>query len=444
MPQVKEVSKKGLQREFAITVPQDIVEKNLQARLTEMGQTARLPGFRPGKIPMDVLRKRFGPNARAEVLDRTVSEATEKALTERNLRPAMQPKIELVSFAEDKDLEFKLAVEVLPEVTPGDFSKIAVEKLVAEITDKMIEEAITRAAKAMREPEVVAEGRPAKKGDVLVIDFDGSVDGEKQPGMKGQGHRLELGSKSFIDNFEDQLVGSKPGDTKTIKVKFPAEYHATHLAGKQAEFEVEVKELRAHKPADMSDELAKDLGFPSIDKLRERVRDDISADYGRISRAIVKRQLLDKLAATHDFEIPPGMLEREFDAIWKQVENSKAKGELPEEDKKKSDDALRKEYHGIAERRIRLGLLLAEVAQKQSITVSSTELRNALMAEARRFPGQEKAVVDYYTQTPGELERLRAPLLEEKVIDYILTQAKVSEKTIPAEELLKKTEEKDG
>lgn len=442
MPQVQEVSKKGLQREFAIKVPQDVVEKNLEARLTEVGQTAKIPGFRPGKIPMHVLRQRFGDSARVEVLDKTISEVTDKTLSERNLRPAAQPKIELVSMAADKDLEFKLAVEVLPEITPSDFSKIAVERLVPEISEKMIEEAITRAAKAMREPVPVTESRAAKKGDIVVIDFDGSVDGKSQPGMKGQGHQLELGSKSFIDTFEDQLVGMNPGDKKTVKVTFPAEYHAAHLAGKQAEFAVEVKELRAHKPVEMNDELGKDLGFPSFEKLRERVKDDIGSEYQRISRAIVKRQLLDKLAAAHDFELPPAMLEGEFNAIWKQVEDSKAKGELPEEDKKKSDDALRKEYKGIAERRIRLGLLLAEVARKQNIAVSSAELRNALMAEARRFPGQEKAVIDYYTQTPGELERLRAPLLEEKVIDHILSQAKVTEKTVPTEELLKKAEEK--
>lgn len=441
--QVKEVSNKGLMREFTIKVPQTVVEKNLSAKLEEIAKTMKMPGFRPGKVPMTVVKQRHGPSARAEIIDQTVSDETEKALTERNLRPAMQPKIELVSFAEDKDLEFKLAVEVLPEVTPGDFSKIALERLVSDVEDKVIEDAISRAAKSMREPEAITEKRGAKTGDVAVINFDGSVDGEKRPGMKGENHNLELGSKSFIDNFEEQLVGMKVGDKKTIKVKFPSEYHAADLAGKQAEFEVEIKELRAHKPVEVNDELAKEIGFESLAKLQERVREDIGGDYNRISRAIIKRQLMDKLADMHKFEIPAGMLENEFDMIWKQVEASKAKGELSEDDKKKSDDELKKEYRGIAERRIRLGLLLAEIAQKQKIGVDPTDMRNALMAEARRFPGQEKAVIDYYTQTEGALDRIRAPLLEEKVIDHILAQAKVTEKKIPADDLIKMPAEMD-
>jgi len=441
MAQVKEVSKKGLQREFTVTVPKATVDGSLQSRLEAIGKTAKLPGFRPGKVPMDVLKKRYGTSARAEVLDETVSSVTEKALTERNLRPAAQPKIELVNFAEDKDLEFKLEVEVLPEVKPADFSKISLEKPVAEVTDKTVDEAIQRIAKNMREPEVVSEARAAKMGDVIVIDFDGTVNGERQPGMKAEGHKLELGSKSFIDTFEDQLVGSKVGDKKTIKVKFPDDYHATNLAGQKAEFAVEVKELRQPKPVEMNDELAKELGLPSIDKLRERVKDDLGSNYNDISRAVIKRQLMDKLAEAHDFEVPGGMLEREFNSIWQQVETGKARGQISKEDKGKNDEELRKEYRSIAERRVRLGLLLSEIAQKQKIILKPDELRNALTAEARRFPGQEKAVIDYYTQTEGAIDRLRMPLIEEKVVDHILSQAKVTEKKVSADELLKMPEE---
>lgn len=437
MAQVQEVNKDGLKRSYNIVVGQDVVKANLIARLEEIGKTAKIPGFRPGKIPMPVLEQRYGPSARAEVLDQTVSDVTEQALKERNLRPAMQPKIELVSFAEDKDLEFKIELEVLPEVTLGDFGKISLERLAADVEEKVVVDAITRAAKAMREPEAVTDARAATLGDIVVIDFDGSVDGVAQPGMKGEGHRLELGSKSFIDTFEDQLVGLKVGDTKTIKVTFPADYHAANLSGQQAEFVVSIKELLAPKAVEINDELAKELGFDSLDKLRERVKEDIGADYQRISRAIIKRQLMDKLAETHSFEIPGAMLDNEFEGIWQQVEASKKQGQLPEEDKNKSDEELRKEYRSIAERRIRLGLLLAEVAQKNSIVVSPTELRNALMAEARRFPGQEKSVFDYYTQTQGAMERLRAPLLEEKVVDFILSQIKVSEKKIDADLLIK-------
>ena len=440
MAQVKEISKNGLKHEFNIQVPQDIVNQNYVARLEEISKTASRPGFRPGKVPMSVIKQVYGASARAEVLDKTVSDETDKVLTERNIRPAMQPQIELVSFAEDKDLEFKVAVEVLPEITPMDFGKISIEKPVAEVEEKTIVEAITRAAKSMRDTEVVTDKRPAVMGDILVIDFDGSVDGEKRPGMKGENHNLELGSKSFIDTFEEQLVGSKVGDKKTIKVSFPAEYHAADLSGKAAEFDVEVKELRAAKPVEMNDEMAKEIGFPSLEKLRERIKDDIGGSYNRISRNVAKRKLMDQLADGHNFEIPASMLEAEFGAIWQQVEASKAAGDLPEEDKKKSDDELKKEYRDIAVRRIRLGLLLAEIAQKQKLEVAPADLRNALMAEARRYPGQEKAVIDYFTQTQGAMERLRAPLLEDKVIDFIMEKAKVTEKKVAVDDLVKMAE----
>jgi trigger factor len=433
--QVKEIAKEGLKREFAVTLPQSHVEGRLTAQLEEIRKTAKHAGFRPGKMPLALVRQLYGENARADVLDRAISEAAEKALTEHKLRPAMQPKIELVSFAQDKDVEFKLAVEILPEITPGDFSKIQLERPTAEVDDKTVEDAILRVAKSAREPEAVA--RAAALGDTVVIDFDGSVDGEKHPGMKGEGHTLELGSKSFIDTFEEQLVGHKAGDTKTVKVTFPSAYHASHLAGKAAEFAVEVKEVRGQKPIELNDDLAKEIGFPSLADLQKRVRDDIAGNYAQISRAVVKRQLMDKLADGHSFAVPESMCEAEFGSIWRQIEEARKKGELPDEDKNKNEEELRKEYRGIAERRVRLGLLLADVAQKNKIAVEPAELRNALMAEARRFPGQEKAVIDYYTQTQGAMERIRAPLLEEKVVDYIVTQAKVTDKRVSADELLK-------
>jgi trigger factor len=441
--QVKEISNEGLKREYFVTLPLAEMESRLTAKLEDIRKTAKHAGFRPGKMPMELVRQLYGDSARADALDHAVSAAAEKTLTERKLRPAVQPKIELVSFAADKDVEFKLAVEVLPEVVPCDFSKITLERFVAEVEDKTIDEAVLRVAKSTSAPETVAEKRAAKIGDVLVIDFDGSVDGKSQPGMKGENHKLELGSKSFIDTFEEQLVGSKVGDKKTIKVTFPAAYHAQNLAGKAAEFVVDVKELLAHKPIEINDALAQKIGFPSLEELQKRIREDIAGNYANISRAIVKRQLMDKLAEAHVFIIPESMLEAEFASIWQQIEEAKKQGEIPEEDKNKSEEELRKEYRGIANRRIRLGLLLAEVAQKNKLNVEPAELRNALMAEARRFPGQEKAVIDYYTNTQGALERIRAPLLEEKVVDYIVTQAKVTEKKISSEELLKIPQELD-
>jgi trigger factor len=441
MAKVQVLKQEGLKHEFSVTVPEKEVAAKKQARLVEISKTTKWPGFRPGKVPMNVVEQRHGDAARAEAIDDVVSDAAEAALNEHKLRPAMQPKIELVSFAEGKDVEFKMAVEVLPEVKVGDFSKISLERPMAEVDAAKVDETITNFSKRIREPEVVTEARAAKMGDVVVIDFDGSVDGEKRPGMKGDDHRLELGTKSFIDNFEDQLVGLKVGDEKLVKVTFPEQYHAAELAGKKAEFQVKIKELRAPKPVELNDELATEMGFESIAKLRERVTTDMGADYTRISRSVVKRELMDKLADSYKFEVPGGLLDAEFDGIWKQVLDAKQRNDLPEEDKKKSDDELKKEYKNIAERRIRLGLLLAEVATQNKVEVTGDELRNSLMAEARKYPGQEKSVFDYYTQTKGAMERLRAPLMEEKVVDFIIGKAKVTDKKISAEELLKMPEE---
>ncbi len=444
MAQVQEISTQGLKREYAVTVPQDRIEQGLLAQLEQIGKKAKIPGFRPGKVPLPVLKQHYGANARAEALDAIIDEITQKTLADHKLRPAVQPRVDLVSIAEGKDVEFKLVVEILPDVPPTDFSKVQLEKPVADVEEKAIHEAITRVAKSMREPEAAAADHAAAMGDVVIIDFDGSIDGVSRPGMKASDHRLELGTKSFIDTFEEQLVGSKAGDAKSIKVTFPADYHAAELAGKEAVFAVTVKEIRTQKPVVMDDEMAKEIGFPSIDKLRERVKDDLAANYNRVSRSIIKRRLMDKLAEMLSFDVPPTMLENEFNNIWQQVQADKARGELPNDDKTKSDDDLRKEYRTIAERRIRLGLLLADIALAQKITVEPTELRNALVAEARRFPGQEKAVFDYYTQTEGAIEQIRAPLLEDKVVDYVFSQAKITEKKISVEDLFKQPDEDEA
>ncbi len=441
MTKVKALKNEGLKHEFSITISKTHIEEQKELRLAEIAKTAKMQGFRPGKVPLAVVKQRYGAEARNEALEKALSESIDKALADHKLRPAAQPKVDLVSAEDGKDAEFKMTVEALPDIKVGDFSKIALERPTAEVDAAKVDEMIVKFAKRMRPPETVKDARAAKMGDTLVIDFDGSVDGKKRDGMKGENHSLELGSKSFIDTFEEQLAGSKAGDKKTISVTFPKDYHAADLAGKKASFDVTVKELRQHKPVELNDALAKEMGFPGLDKLRERIRDDMGADYKRISRSVMKRALMDKLAETYSFGVPGCLLDIEFNGIWKQVEEAKTKGELPEEDKKKSDKALRAEYRDIAERRIRLGLLLAEIASLNKIEVSGDEIRAALMAEARRFPGQEKAVFDYYTKTQGAIERLRAPLLEEKVVDFIFGKAKVTDKKMSPDDLLKLPEE---
>jgi len=441
--QVKETTNEGLKRGFEITVPQADVAKAETKRLEEIGKKAKIQGFRPGKAPLDIIRQRFAAEVQGEVLDRLINESVESTLKERKLRPAAQPKVELISAGEGKDLSFKLDLEVLPEIKPTDFSKLSFEKQVADVADKTIDEAIERIAKSMRQPQPIEGKRAAKEGDTVEIDFDGTVDGVAHDGMKSENHKLELGSHSFIDGFEEQIAGMKAGDKKDIKVTFPAAYHAEHLSGKDAVFAVTLKSILEHKPVEMNDELAKEIGFPSLDKLRERISTDIAGNYAQISRVVLKRELMDKLAETHKFDLPETMVEGEFQGIWQQVLKDKEEGKLSPEDAKKNDKALEKEYKGIAERRVRLGLLLADVAETNKIEVAPAELRNAMIAEARRFPGQEKAVVDYYTKTAGAVERLRAPLLEEKVVDFILALAKITEKKIDAEKLMKLPEEMD-
>ncbi len=441
--QVKEDKSKGLQHGFTISVPEAEVQGAITKRLQEIAKKAKIQGFRPGKAPLDLIRQRFGAEAEGDVVDRLINETVEKALTERKLRPAAQPKVDEIKFGEGNGLSFKLVVEVLPEIETMDFAKLSFEKQVADVTDKTVDEAVQRIAKSMRKAEAITGKRAAKKGDVAVIDYDGTVDGVAHPGMKGSDHELELGSNSFIDGFEDQVVGMKAGDKKDVKVTFPAEYHAAHLSGKDAVFAVTLKEIREHKPVEMNDELGKEIGFPSLEKLRERITSDIAGNYAQISRVVLKRELMDELAKKHKFELPASMVEAEFNTIWAQVEKEKAAGKLDADEAKKSEKDLKADYQEIAERRVRLGLLLAHVAESNKIEVTPNELRNAMMTEARRYPGQEKAVFEYYTKTRGAIEQLRAPILEEKVVDFIIEKAKITEKKIDAEKLLKLPEAMD-
>ncbi len=437
MMKVHEDVNKGLKRAYTITLPKAEVEAAVTKRLQEIAKKAKIQGFRPGKAPLDLIRQRFGAEVMGEVYDRLITDSAEKTMTERKLRPAARPKVEDVVAEEGKDMVFKMEMEIIPDIEPMDFAKLSFDRQVADVEDKTVDEAILRIAKSFRQPEVIEEKRAAKTGDVAVIDFDGTVDGVAHDGMKGADHRLELGTGSFIEGFEDQVAGMKAGDKKDVKVTFPKEYHAADLAGKKAVFAVTLKEIRAHKAVEMDDALAKEIGFPSMEKLRERIVTDISSNYAQISRSVIKRELMDALAKHHKFDLPTVMVEGEFESIWQQVEKDKAEGRLEADDAKKSEKELKAEYHDIAERRVRLGLLLAQVAETNKIEVTSAELREAMMAEARRYPGQEKQVIEYITKTRGAVERLRAPLLEEKVVDFILAQAKIAEKKISADKLLK-------
>lgn len=435
--QVTELSAEGLKRQFKIVVPAGDLSAKVDERLKELAQTAQMPGFRVGKVPVGLLKKQYGQALFGEAVEQAVNSSTAKAIEDRGLKPAMQPRVDLKQLEEGKDVEFEVAIEVLPEIGKLDFSGIELERLKAAVPDKDVDEALERIAKANREQKPVEPARPARKGDAIRLDFVGSVDGKEFPGGAAQDYTLELGSGSFIPGFEDQLIGAEVGKDIEVKVTFPTEYGAAELAGKDAVFKCAIKEIRefVDKPAD--DELAKKNNFENLDAMRKAVGERIGQDYAQISRTMIKRQLLDKLADAHKFQVPEGLVEGEFNAIWQRIEEAKKNGQKLEDDEEK----MKKEYREIAERRVRLGLLLADVGRSNSIDVTPEELNQAVMREAMRYPGQERQVLEFYGKNAELKDQLRAPIFEEKTVDFILELAKVSEKSVTPEELLKAARE---
>ncbi len=434
--QVTDKGADGLKRQFNVVIAASSIEEKVNNRLTEVGQQVRLPGFRPGKVPMTLLKKRFGQAVRGEVLERTIDESTQAALTERAVKPAMQPKIEVVKADEGQDLEFSVEFEVLPEISAKPFSDLDLTRLVATVSDSEHEEAVTGFLKNRRTTEKSDEVRPAKKGDGLLVDFTGRIDGKEFDGGTVKDAMIELGGGQYLPDFEKNLEGAKAGETKTFSLTFPDDY-AGSMAGKTAEFEVAVKELHKITLPELNEEFAKSMGDESVQAMRDRMRKFLQDNYDSAARMRLKRQLLDKLAEAHSFDVPQGLVDVEFDAIWRQMERVKQDGQLDPEDKDKTDEELRAEYRKIAERRVRLGLLLSDVGQKNAVTVSQDDMNKAIIQEAMRYPGQENAVVEYYQRNPQAMETLRAPLFEDKVVDFILGQAKITDQPASIEEVMK-------
>nr|Q9X6W7.1 RecName: Full=Trigger factor; Short=TF; AltName: Full=PPIase [Azospirillum brasilense]AAD37434.1 trigger factor [Azospirillum brasilense] len=437
---ITETSADGLKREYKVVISAQDIEQKVQGRLEELRRTVQLPGFRPGKVPVAVIKQRYGGSVLAEALEDAIADSSRQALNERGLRIAMQPKINVEKYEDGGDLSYTMGVELLPDIEPGDLSGLELEKPVATVEDSAVDEALTRLASAHSVQAPVTEDRAAEKGDIAVIDSPVRSTGEALPGMDGKDYPLELGANQFVPGFEDQLVGAKAGEHRTVKVTFPADYPHDRLKGADTVFEVDVKELRKNVPAEVNDDLAKEFGMESLEKLREAVG---RPHQGRIRQRValrVKRQLLDKLAEAHSFEVPPGMVDVEFEGIWQRLQQELQNGTAGE-DAGKPEEELKTEYRGIAERRVRLGLLLSEIGRRNDIQVTQDEINRALIAEARRFPGQERQVFEFFKQNREALENLRAPIFEDKVVDYILDQAKVSEKPVSAEELMKDPDE---
>ncbi|MTH96934.1 trigger factor [Roseibium sp. RKSG952] len=445
--QVTETLSEGLKRELKIDIPAGDLAAKLDAYMDDMKSKANIKGFRPGKVPVAHLKKMYGRQAMAEILSNTIQETSQKAIEERSERPALTPSIDLPDseaekiLAGDADLSFKMAYDILPDFEIVDFSGIEIERPVVEIADEEVDERVNDIAQNNKPFE--AKDGAAENGDRVTMAYLGKIDGEPFDGGADENGQLVLGSGQFIPGFEDQLVGVSAGDEKVVEVTFPEDYPAEHLAGKVAQFDVSVKEVSAPGEAAIDDEFAKSLGLESLDKLKEIIRGQIESQYGAMTRQRVKRQLLDALDEAYSFELPEALLQSEFDVVWKQVEDDMKRSEKTFEDEDTTEEAAREEYRKIAERRVRLGLVLSEIGEKNSIQVTEEEIQKALYDRIRQFPGQEQQVFDFYRNNQQALASLRAPIYEEKVVDYMLELAKVTDKTVTKEELEKLVAEEE-
>ena len=445
--QVTETLNKGLERELTIVVPKDDLAGKLAERLEDMKGKVKINGFRQGKVPLSHIRKLYGKQLMAEIVNDIVSKRSGEVLKERNEKAAQQPEVSMTEdekaaeeiLAGNQDFEFKLAYEVMPEINVPDLSKLKVERPVAEASDKEIEEQVGKIAESAR---TYSEKKgKAADGDRVVMDYVGKLDGEPFAGGAEEDARLVLGSGRFIPGFEDQLVGLKAGDEKTLKIKFPDEYQAADLAGKEAEFDVKVKAVEKPEKIEINDDLAKQLGVESAEKLREAVKNQIEARNGSYTRAKIKRQVLDQMDEMTKMELPQRMVQAEFDNIWSQMTGEMERAGKSFEDEETTEEEARGEYQKLAERRVRLGLALAQIGEEAKVEVTEEEMQRAIYDQVRQYPGQEQQVFDYFRENPDAVAGLRAPLFEEKVIDHILAQADVTDKAVSAEELMKEEEE---
>ncbi|TCN25873.1 trigger factor [Sinorhizobium americanum] len=447
--QVIETLAQGLKRELKVVIPADEMETRMNERLAEVKDRVRINGFRPGKVPVSHLKKVYGKSIMAELVNEIVREKPTEILTSRGEKSATQPE---VAMTEDEaeadkilnaqaDFEFTLAYEIIPAIELKDATGIKVTREVVEIGDDEVNEQILRIAESARSYE--SKKGKAADGDRVTIDYLGKVDGVAFDGGKDEDAELVLGSNRFIPGFEEQLIGVKAGDEKTITVTFPADYPAANLAGKEATFDITVKDVAGAAPIEINDELATKLGLESVDKLKEIVRGQIEGQYGSVTRQKVKRQLLDQLDELYQFETPERLVNAEFDNIWRQINTDLEQAGKTFADEETTEEEARVEYRKLAERRVRLGLVLSEIGEKAGVQVSDDEMQRSLFEQLRQFPGQEKQILDYFKNTPGAAASLRAPLFEEKVVDHLLSEVSVTDKTVSKEALMAEDESED-
>ncbi len=445
--QVTETSSAGLKREYRVVVPATDLEAKVNERLDDLKGRVQLRGFRPGKVPVAHLKRLYGKSAMAEVIEAAVREANSKIITDHGYKLAVEPKVVLPTeegtvegVIEGKaDLSYTVEMEIVPAITLADFKTIKLTRLTAEVSDDEIDKALQTIADQNRPFVAKAEG--AANGDRVTIGFEGSIDGTPFEGGTGEDVPLIMGAGQFIPGFEEHLVGLKAGESKTFDVKFPDDYRASHLAGKNATFAVTVKAVDAPGALNIDDEFAKTLGLESLAKLKDAVKDRIAREHAMASRQKLKRALLDQLDERHKFEPPPSLVEQEFNNVWSQVENDLKQQNRTFADEGTTEEKAREEYHGIAERRVRLGLVIAEIGEKNNIKVTDDQLRAAMMEQVRQFPGQERQIWEYYQKNPNAIAALRAPLFEDKVVDFLVELAGVTDKPVSRDELFKEDEE---
>ncbi len=446
--QVTETLSEGLKREYKVVVPAAELDAKVNQRLDDLKGRVRINGFRPGKVPVAHLKRMYGRSAMAEVIEATVRDTNNQIVSERGFKLAADPKVTLPTeegaieqLIEGKsDLNYTMALEIVPPIALGDFKTIKLTKLTADVAETEVEEGIKNIANQNRPYTPRPQGEKAAKDDRITISFVGTIDGKPFEGGTGDDAVVLIGSNTFIPGFEDQLIGIASGETRALKVAFPAHYMKEDLAGKDAEFVVTAKSIEAPGTVTIDDEFAKALGLESLEKLRDAVKDRITREHASMSRQKIKRALLDELDKMHKFDPPPTLVEEEFDRVWKSVLQELENERKTFADENTTEEKAKAEYRAIAERRVRLGLVLAEIGEKNNITVTEDELSRAVMDRARQFAGQEQRVWDYYRQNPQAVAALRAPIFEEKVVDFLLELASVKDSKVSREELYKDDE----
>jgi trigger factor len=446
--QVNETLSEGLKREFSVNVPAADIEAKVDARLDDMKGKVKLNGFRPGKVPVGHLKRLYGRSVAAETVDELIRDTNTQIFTERGFKLASEPKITMPTEQKEvedilngkSDLNYTVAIEVVPPIALADFKSFTVEKPVAEVTDADVDEAIKRVADQNR--SFTEKTGKAETGDRVTVGFKGTIDGVAFEGGTGEDIPVAIGSNTFIPGFEDQLIGIAAGETRTLKVSFPVNYASETLAGKAAEFETTASKIESPVDTVIDDEFAKTLGLESLEKLKEAARERLVTEFAGATRQRVKRLLLDRLDETHKFDAPPSLVDEEFKLMWNSIQQEMASSGKTFADEDTTEEAAQEEYRKIADRRVRLGLVLSEIGEKNKITVSDDEVSRAVIERARSMPGREKEVWDFYRSNPQALAQLRAPIYEDKVVDFILELANVTEKKVSKDDLYKDEDEK--